>query len=170
MKKIVTSVVFIALFATYALYLHANTPTGASSATQTATAATTQTVAQTDTSNTNSNSSNSSQTASLAAATPAEAPKGQYKDGIYTGSSANAFYGNVQVKVTVAGGKIADVAFLSYPNDRRQSQEINSYAMPQLKQEALAAQSAQVDGVSGATDTSDAFVQSLSSALASAKA
>lgn len=104
--------------------------------------------------------------------TPAPVPKptGQYVDGSYTGSVADAYYGLVQVRATVSGGKLTDVAFLQYPNDRSTSREINSQAMPLLKQEALQAQSANVDGVSGASDTSAAFVQSLSSALSKAKA
>lgn len=92
-------------------------------------------------------------------------PTGKYKDGTYTGSVADAFYGNIQVKAVVSGGKIVDVIFLQYPNDRQTSIEINTQAMPILKQEAIAAQSAQVDGVSGATASSGAFIQSLQSAL-----
>lgn len=102
---------------------------------------------------------------------PTQAPtavpvqKGKYKDGSYTGPVTDAFYGNVQVKAVITGGKISDVIFLQYPNDRNTSVEINSQAMPFLKQEAIQAQSAKVDGVSGATQTSRAFIQSLDSAL-----
>jgi uncharacterized protein with FMN-binding domain len=96
------------------------------------------------------------------------AASGQYKDGTYTGSSVNVFYGYVQIQATVQGGKIADVKFLSYPNDRNTSRYINSQAMPLLIQQALQAQNAQVDGVSGATDTSQGFVESLTSALSKA--
>lgn len=92
-----------------------------------------------------------------------------YKDGTYTGTSADAFYGNIQVKATVASGKISDVVFLQYPNDRDESRQINESAMPYLKQEAIAAQSAAVDIVSGATDSSKAFQESLASALTQAK-
>lgn len=92
-----------------------------------------------------------------------------YRDGKYTGSVADAFYGNVQVQATITGGKISDVQFLQYPNDRNTSIMINSQAMPYLKEEALQAQSAQVDGVSGATQTSRAFIESLQSALSQAK-
>lgn len=93
-----------------------------------------------------------------------------YKDGTYTGSVANAFYGNVQVQVTVSGGKITNVDFLQYPNDNPNSQSINQQATPYLKQEAIQAQSANVNTISGATLTSNAFVQSMSSALGQAKA
>ncbi|HVU75587.1 MAG TPA: FMN-binding protein [Candidatus Paceibacterota bacterium] len=103
--------------------------------------------------------------------TPAPAPKpqGQYADGTYTGSPANAYYGTVQVQAVVSGGKLASVSFLQYPNDRSTSRYINSQAMPYLIQEAISAQSANVNTVSGASDTSGAFRESLGSALAQAK-
>jgi uncharacterized protein with FMN-binding domain len=94
---------------------------------------------------------------------------GQYVDGSYTGSAANAYYGTVQVKAVVTNGQLADVQFVQHPDTHLNSIFINSRAMPLLTQEAIQAQSANVDGVSGATFTSQAFVQSLSSALALAK-
>lgn len=97
-------------------------------------------------------------------------PKGQYTDGTYTGSAADAYYGIVQVKAIIQNGKIADVQFLQYPNDRPESQRINSYATQYLTQEAIAAQNAQVDTVSGASETSAAFRESLQSALSQAQA
>lgn len=107
----------------------------------------------------------------LPTATPTPTPQlaGAYKDGTYTGSAADAFYGYIQVQAVISGGKLTDVVFLRYPNDRGESVEINRQAMPYLKQEAIAAQSALVNVVSGATDSSVAFRQSLSSALAQAK-
>lgn len=92
-----------------------------------------------------------------------------YKDGEYTGSTADAFYGYIQVKAIIQGGKIADVKFLRYPNDSGNSVEINQQAMPLLRQEAIQTQSSHVDIVSGATNTSEAFQQSLQSALTRAK-
>lgn len=92
-----------------------------------------------------------------------------YKDGTYTGNSDDAYYGNIQVKAIISGGKITDVQFLQYPNSAARSLAINTLAMPNLKQEALQAQDAHVDIISGATDTSNAFMQSLSSALTQAK-
>lgn len=92
-----------------------------------------------------------------------------YKDGVYKGIVADAIYGPVQVQVTISGGKIVNVIFLQSPNDRQTSIEINQRAMPILKKEALAAQSAQVDIVTGASQTSRAFKESLSSALLQAK-
>ncbi len=93
---------------------------------------------------------------------------GTYKNGTYTGSVANAFFGNVQVQATVQGGKITNVQFLQYPSDRSYSQYVNSQAMPYLTQEAIQAQSSNVNIVSGATQTSQAFQQSLASALSQA--
>ncbi len=93
----------------------------------------------------------------------------QFKDGSYTGKSSDALYGYIQVKATVTGGRLTNVTFLDYPQDQRNSVEINNAAMPLLKQQAIAAQSAQVDGVSGATDTSQAFIESLGDALSQAR-
>lgn len=92
-----------------------------------------------------------------------------YKDGIYIGDTADAFYGNIQVKATISGGKISNIQFLQFPNDRDTSIAINQQADPILAQEAIQTQSAQVDIVSGATDSSNAFIQSLQSALNKAK-
>lgn len=92
-----------------------------------------------------------------------------YKDGTFTGNSQDAFYGNIQVKAIISGGKISDVQFLQSPNSAARSLAINTLAMPELKQEAIQAQNGNVDVVSGATDTSNAFIQSLTSALTQAK-
>ncbi len=94
---------------------------------------------------------------------------GLFKDGTYTGPAVNAFYGLVRVKAVIQNGKIADVQFLQYPNDRRTSQRINEQVMPWLQSEAIKAQSANVDFISGATLTSQAFARSLQAALNTAK-
>jgi uncharacterized protein with FMN-binding domain len=83
----------------------------------------------------------------------------------YTGSVAATRWGDVQVTITVANGKITDVAVPVYPSENGRDREINAYALPVLKQETLAAQSAAIDTVSGATVTSDGYLQSLQSAL-----
>jgi len=93
---------------------------------------------------------------------------GQYKDGTYTGSVADAFYGNLQVAVTVQGGAITDVTFPQAPSGGHSS-DVSAVALPALRQEAIAAQSANVNVVSGATQDSQAFQQSLASALVQAK-
>ena len=105
-----------------------------------------------------------------ATVTPNATPGSGYKDGSYTGSVADAQWGVVQVKAVITNGKITNVQFLQYPNDRNRSIEINSYADPQLSSEAIQAQSANVDIVTGATDSSEAFMQSLSDALSQARA
>ncbi len=109
------------------------------------------------------------QPAPTATAQPPAVAAGQYKDGTYTGSSVDAYWGQVQVKAVVQNGQITDVQFLAYPNDRRTSQRINSIVMPYLQTEAIQAQSASVDLISGATLTSEAFSESLQAALSSAR-
>jgi uncharacterized protein with FMN-binding domain/LysM repeat protein len=114
-------------------------------------------------------------TPSLLPTNPPQAPlpsptaAGQYRDGQFTGPQADAFYGLVQVQAIIQNGQIADVKFLQYPSDRQTSRRINSIAMPDLTTEAVQAQSANVDIISGATLTSQAFAQSLQAALDSAK-
>ncbi|MGW0878708.1 FMN-binding protein [Streptomyces sp. NPDC002671] len=85
-----------------------------------------------------------------------------------TGDTVQTRWGPVQVRVTVKGGRLTEVAAVSYPQGNPRDQEINSRALPRLRREALAAQSAQIDTVSGATYTSDGYRQSLQSALDSA--
>ena len=102
--------------------------------------------------------------------TPTPKPTGQYKDGSYTGPVADAIYGQIQVAVIVSGGKIVNVSCPVYPNTPGHTSQVSSSALPTLKQEVLAAQSANVDIVSGATQTSEAYQQSLAAALAQAKA
>lgn len=97
------------------------------------------------------------------------APSGPYRDGTYKGTSENAYYGRVQVQITVAGNYIAKVDVLSYPSDRRTSRYINAQALPILQSEVMRAQDASVDGVSGATLTSRAYIRSLGKAVAQAR-
>ncbi|MET7912231.1 FMN-binding protein [Streptomyces avermitilis] len=85
-----------------------------------------------------------------------------------TGDTVQTRWGPVQVRVTVRNGEITEVTAVAYPQGNPKDQEINSYAIPQLRREALAAQSAQIDSVSGATYTSDGYKRSLQSALDSA--
>jgi uncharacterized protein with FMN-binding domain len=101
--------------------------------------------------------------------TPTPPQNRQYKDGSYTGSVADAFYGPLQVQAIMTNGQISDVKFLRYPNDQEHSREVSSFALPSLKQEAIQIQDSNVDIVSGATQTSEAFRQSMASALAQAK-
>lgn len=84
---------------------------------------------------------------------------------LVNGSVAQTRWGPVQVQVTIAGGRITDVQALTYPSGNGHDTAINTYALPQLRQEVLAAQSAKIDAVSGATVTSDGYRESLQAAL-----
>ena len=86
------------------------------------------------------------------------------------GSAVPDPYGTVQVAVTLRGTSIVDVRPVQLPLDSARSQAVNSQAAPLLRSEALRAQSAQIDVVSGATYTSEAYARSLQAALARAHA
>jgi uncharacterized protein with FMN-binding domain len=96
------------------------------------------------------------------------AKTGHYRDGAYVGDVVDAYYGPLQVQASISGGRIASVKALQYPADRRTSQRINNQALPALQSEVIAAQDTQVDIVSGATLTSEAYIRSLDSALGQA--
>lgn len=81
------------------------------------------------------------------------------------GAPVDTPYGPVQVQITVRAGKIVRADAIDYPQGGGRSQEINGYAIPQLDNETVQAQSAQIDTVSGATYTSDGYRSSLQSAL-----
>jgi uncharacterized protein with FMN-binding domain len=81
------------------------------------------------------------------------------------GDTISTRYGDVQVRVVVSGGRLVDVQAVVLPSDRARSQAISSDAGPLLRNEALRAQSARINTVSGATYTSDGYAQSLQSAL-----
>lgn len=81
------------------------------------------------------------------------------------GAEVQTIYGPIQVTITVKGGKITTVNVPVYPNGTMRDVQINSFALPELVQETVAANSASIDGVSGATYTSQGYVSSLQSAL-----
>jgi uncharacterized protein with FMN-binding domain len=81
------------------------------------------------------------------------------------GDAVMTEYGPVQVQVKVRGTRIVSITNLALPFDRSRSQEISQVAGPLLRSEALTAQSARIDVVSGATYTSNGYAQSLQSAL-----
>jgi uncharacterized protein with FMN-binding domain len=83
----------------------------------------------------------------------------------YDGSVAETRWGPVQVRITVSGGKIVDVAVPTYPTGNRRDKEINARALPILRKATLAAQGANIDTVSGATVTSEGYIESLQAAL-----
>lgn len=94
----------------------------------------------------------------------------RYADGTYTGPAASAYYGNVQLQVTIKNGQVVGFSLLDYPRHTSTSEAINRQALPMLAQEVLTAQSASVNVVSGATLSSEAFAQSVGGALAEASA
>jgi uncharacterized protein with FMN-binding domain len=85
--------------------------------------------------------------------------------GQVTGQAVDTPFGTVQVQVTIQNGTITDVQALQLPRGGGHTGQISAYAGPQLRSEVLAAQSAQIDTISGATYTSDGYIQSLQSAL-----
>ena len=93
-----------------------------------------------------------------------------YRDGTYDGSTVQTRYGDVQVEVTVVGGVITDATALQLPSGDGRSDRISQVSAPILRSEALTAQSAQIDGVTGATYTSTGYARSLQAALDSARA
>ena len=82
-----------------------------------------------------------------------------------TGQSYSTRYGDVQVQVTLVGTTITDVTPITLPDGNPRDTQINTAATPVLEQEAVSAQSADIQMVSGATYTSQGYVQSLQSAL-----
>ena len=156
MKKIIIGIAVLGIYAIYSLGIRHQHPI-LSKPTSLA-------------SNSGSKSSGNNQTSPSSASSTSSPSKSSssYKDGTYTGSVADAYYGNVQVSVTINSGKITNVKFLQYPNSHPTSVFINQQAMPYLKQETIQSQNSNVQLISGATFTSQAFVQSLQSALSKA--
>ena len=101
--------------------------------------------------------------ASSAPAVSASPPSGGSQQ--VDGDVVSTQFGDVQVRLIETGGKIVDVQALQLPNDRRRSREISQFSAPILHDEALQAQSANIDTVSGATYTSGGYRTSLQSAL-----
>jgi uncharacterized protein with FMN-binding domain len=100
-----------------------------------------------------------------ATATAAASGSSGGSGGTATGDAVSTQYGDVQVRVTVSGGKITAVQALQLTGNDPRSAQISAYAEPILRQEALTEQTGAIDAVSGATYTSDGYIQSLQSAL-----
>jgi uncharacterized protein with FMN-binding domain len=81
------------------------------------------------------------------------------------GPDVNTRYGDVQVRISITGTRLVDMQALRLPSDRARSARISQMAGPELRQEALQAQSAHIDAVSGASYTSAAYIESLQGAL-----
>ncbi len=118
----------------------------------------------------------SAATSAPAGATPGAAPGAppgagagaKSPDGTWTGTPARTQYGTVQVQVTIAGGRITAVKPLQLTGPDRRAVQISNEAAPLLLKEVLAAQSANVSSIGGATYTSDGYLRSLQSALSQA--
>jgi uncharacterized protein with FMN-binding domain len=105
-----------------------------------------------------------------AALPPAPALLPGLHDGTFTGNVEDAHYGDLQIRVVVEGGKLTRIRHVKYPRHTPASESINQRAFRSLFKQAIAIQSAEVDIISGATYTSEAFRKSLASALQAAKA
>ena len=132
----------------------ASTPAPAATATKKATAS--------------SSSTTTATTPAPAATTAAPTPAKAKPSGTFTGSTSQTRFGPVQVQITVVDGKITAAKALQYPNNDFRSQQISQQAIPYLVQETLAANSANIQGVGGASYTSQGWYDSLVSALAKA--
>ena len=115
-----------------------------------------------------SSSTTTATTPAPAATTAAPTPAKAKPSGTFTGSTSQTRFGPVQVQITVVDGKITAAKALQYPNNDFRSQQISQQAIPYLVQETLAANSANIQGVGGASYTSQGWYDSLVSALAKA--
>ena len=106
------------------------------------------------------------QSATAAATTTQSTATSTVKDGTFTGPSVNVNYGNVQVKITVVNGRITDAIAVKAPSGK--NDRYTNMSVPVLKQQTLKAQSANIQGVSGASYTSYGWFTSLQGALAAA--
>lgn len=116
-----------------------------------------------------STSTATSSSASSSSSSASSSTSSRLKDGTYSGKSVSTQWGDVQVQIKVSGGKITAVNVLKYPSDNDHSQQINDQALPVYKKEAVEAQSADIQQVSGATVTYEGFTQSLQNAITQAK-
>ena len=101
---------------------------------------------------------------SAAGSSPTASPQTVTGTSAYAGGLMQTPYGDVQVQIVVGDGKITDVQALALPTGGH-SGRISRFVEPILRSQALAAQSASIDGISGATFTSRAYARSLQSAL-----
>lgn len=165
MRKIVAAV--MATFSGLVLLFSYHTSTNSTEAEASSDDSAADTTVPTNSASSSPSTSTASSTPSTSttSATPAATTSSAASSGTYTGTAINTQYGNVQVRITVANGKVTASEAIQYPNRDHKDQEINSYAIPILSSEAVTAQSASIDAVSGATFTSQAYKQSLQSAL-----
>jgi uncharacterized protein with FMN-binding domain len=110
--------------------------------------------------------SGSTSTASATPSSTATSTSGSSSSsGTFTGDAVSTRWGTVQVQIVVKNGTITSADAIAYPSENPKDQQINAYAIPQLNAEVVAAQSAGIDAVSGATVTSEGYLTSLQSAI-----
>ncbi len=176
MKKFFVSFSIFVVFILYSILLRHKAPVLAkpsSLASTTSSTSSTQSSTSSNSSSTTGSSTTGSSTTGSSTVSPAPTTttaSSQYKDGTFNGSTQNAYWGNVQVAALISAGKITKIKILQYPNSHSTSVYINQQALPYLQQETIKAQNANIQIISGATFTSQAFIQSLSDALNRAKA
>lgn len=124
-----------------------------------------QTSTASDKSNTETAKTKTSSTSSTNKSSTDSSSSGKYKDGTYTGTATSTRWGDVQLQITISGGKLTKINVLSSPDSEQKSVEINQQALPTYKSEALKAQSSNIQQISGATETYKGFTGSLQSAL-----
>ncbi len=96
---------------------------------------------------------------------PAPGATGGPRDGTFTGASVGTPYGSVKVAATLRAGRLVSVRVLQIPSGTGRDRDIAAYAVPRLTREALGAQNAHIDAVSGASYTSQGYIDSLQNAL-----
>jgi uncharacterized protein with FMN-binding domain len=122
-------------------------------------------VADSGSSSTDSDSSSSPSSSSSDGSTSGGSAASSSSAKTYNGDTVQTRWGPVQVRITVQDGKITASEAIVYPNGNHEDVEINSFALPALGQEAVQAQSADIDMVSGATVTSEGYISSMQSAI-----
>jgi uncharacterized protein with FMN-binding domain len=93
------------------------------------------------------------------------AQAGMYKNGTFIGDTEDTIYGPVQVAAVISNGRISDIKFLRMPNSEGHTREVTAFSKQPLKNSAISKQSADIDFVSGATQTCEGYQLSLQSAL-----
>jgi uncharacterized protein with FMN-binding domain len=166
MRRVVLALLATAIGLFLLLSYKAHTPTTVSSALTSPNPGTdtgsTPTAAPTAGSGSGSGTTSGSSTASTGSSSPTS---GTIHNGTFVGDAATSQFSTIQVEVTVSGGKITDITVVQDADDDQHSAEVDAFAIPTLRSEALSAQSANIDAVSGATYTSQSYTQSLQSAL-----
>lgn len=170
MKKYFAIFAAVAILGMLAIYFLPEKNLTASSTTSSTISQSVASPSTSDTTQSNISSQPTATSASTSNTTTTTSTTTGLKNGTFKGSSSSTPYGDVQIAIVVSDGKITDVKYLSYPSDDRHSEMLSTQALPILKSETLSAQSSNIDGVSGASYTSQGYVESLQAAIDAAKA